>query len=266
MLNKHKFGGLRLILAFDNWPAVLFARLFDRKTGFVAYRKNGLDILIDHRGDDENGTRMCIATDMYRKYLPFFVLPGPTRVLDLGANGGGFPLMLKIEGVELTRIVCVEMNPMTFQRLQLNLATNLGSRGVAINAAVCGMNPDTEIMLKPSRGGTSNGIYVDRADSSADHVSIRTATLQALYDGYFKDEIVDICKVDIENAEYDLIASSPDDLLRKIRYLVIELHDPSRTPALLERIAALGFEELAFDGGPRTLLHGDVRAFRGPVA
>ncbi len=254
MLNKHTFGGLRLILAFDNWPAVLFARLFDRKTGFVAYRKNGLDILIDHRGDDENGNRGCVLppTCIASICLSSCYLDPIRGVLDLGANGGGFPLMLQIAGVELTRIVCVEMNPMTFQRLQLNLATNLGSQGVAINAAVCGMSPDTEIMLKPSRGSTSNSMYADRTDSSADHVSIRTATLQSLYDRYFKDEFVDICKVDIESAEYDLIASSPDDLLRKIRYLVIELHDPSRTPALLERIAALGFEELAFDGGLRT--------------
>ena len=47
-----KFGGLRAILAFDNWPALLLVRLFDRKAGFVAYRKKGLDILIDHRGGD----------------------------------------------------------------------------------------------------------------------------------------------------------------------------------------------------------------------
>jgi len=57
-----KFGGLRAILAFDNWPALLLVRLFDRKAGFVAYRKKGLDILIDHRGGDENGIRQCIAS------------------------------------------------------------------------------------------------------------------------------------------------------------------------------------------------------------
>jgi hypothetical protein len=75
MRKSFKYEGLRAILAFDNWPAVLFARLFDRGTGFVVYRKRGFDILIDHGGGDENGTRSCIATDMYRRYLPHFDLP-----------------------------------------------------------------------------------------------------------------------------------------------------------------------------------------------
>jgi len=266
MLGRAKIGGLRLILAFDNWPSVLFSRLFDRKSGFVVYRKNGLDIVIDHHGDDENGTRTCLATDMYLRYLPSFILAAPARVLDLGANGGGFPLMLKAAGIELARVVSVEMNPLTFLRLQLNLATNLGTAAIAINAAVCGMPQDTETLLKPSRGSSSNSMYADRADSSASHVSVRTTILQALYDQYFENELVDICKVDIESAEYDLFASSPDDLLRKIRYLVIELHDPSRTPQLIEKIAALGFVEITVQEARKTDAYGDVRAFRGPGA
>jgi FkbM family methyltransferase len=266
MLGKFKFEGLRIILKFDNWPAVLFARLFDRKTGFVIYRKNGFDILVDHRGDDENGTRTCLATDMYSRYLSAFVFPRPARVLDLGANGGGFPLMLSIAGIELDRVVSVEMNPLTYLRLRVNLITNLGSSAVAINAAVCGMPQDSEILLKPSRGGTSGSLDTDRADPSISHVSVRTTTLQALYDQYFEDEFVDICKVDIEGAEYDLFASSHDDLIRRMRYLVIELHDPSRTPAFLERLTALGFTEIAVEGGRQDGVNGDVWAFRGPQA
>jgi tRNA1(Val) A37 N6-methylase TrmN6 len=55
---------------------------------------------------------------MYREYLPFFTFSGPARVLDLGANGGGFPLMLRLAGIDLARVVSVEMDPMTFLRLQ----------------------------------------------------------------------------------------------------------------------------------------------------
>lgn len=113
----------------------------------MVYRKDGLDILVDHGGGDENGTRACIATDMYRRYLPLFNLPGPVRVLDLGANGGGFPLMLKLAGVSLARVVSIEMSPLTFSRLQLNLATNLGSTAVAINAAICGPRSASRVSL-----------------------------------------------------------------------------------------------------------------------
>jgi FkbM family methyltransferase len=270
MIYKDKLSGLESIFAFDNWPMLLLGRLFDRKTGFVAYRKKGFDILVDHRGGDQCGTRMCIATDMYRKYLPQFNLTGPVRVLDLGANGGGFPLMLRIAGVELARAVCVEMNPLTFLRLHLNLTTNLGPSAVAINAAVCGMPQDSELMIEPSRGGTGDSMYSGGTESAIFQVPVPTTTLQALYDQYFENEFVDICKIDIEGAEYELFASSPDDLLQKIRYLVMEMHyfhdsGPAKAQVLIERMTALGFVEMTIEEGHKTGAAAEVRAFRGPA-
>lgn len=270
MLGKHSFRGLEAVLAFDNWPMLLFGRLFDRKTGFVAYRKKGFDILVDHRGGDQCGTRMCIATDTYSRYLSSFGLSGPVRVLDLGANGGGFPLMLRIAGLEVARAICVEMNPLTYGRLQVNLATNLGPSAVAINAAVCGIQ-GSEIPIKPSRGGTGDSMYQSHAGSSAQHVLVPTTTFQALYDQYFQNQPIDICKIDIEGAEFDLFASSTDDLLKKIRYLIIEIHyfhdqGPGKAKVLSERLKALGFTDITIEEPHRTNLPAEVRAFAGPEA
>jgi FkbM family methyltransferase len=259
-----KLRGLWAILAFDNWPVIFFGRLFDRNSGFVVYRKKGLDILVDHLGGDENGTRMCIASDMYRKYLPSFALSEPANVLDLGANGGGFPLMLRIGEIEMALAVCVEMNPLTYLRLQLNLTTNLRSSAVAINAAVCGMPQDSNILLKPSRGSTGESMYANRADSSTPHVSVRTTTFQYLCDKYFKNQVVDICKIDIEGAEYELFESTPDDVVRRIKYLIIEFHDSLKTPALMGRIADLGFVDITLERSRRARSTTEVRAFLGP--
>jgi FkbM family methyltransferase len=256
-----KLAGFRDIMAFDNWPMLLLERLIDRGAGMVVYQKNGLEILIDHRGGDEAGTRSCITSDMYRRYLPLFSLSKPSRVLDLGANGGGFPLMLKIAGIELGRVVCVEMNPLTYSRLLLNLTTNIGSSTIAINAAVCGMQPNSEVLLKSSRGGTGESIYTNQADFSMPHVSVRTTTLQALYEQYFSGELLDICKIDIEGAEYDLFESSPDEIIRKIRYLVIEFHDPLRTPAVIKKITDLGFVPVGSSDDHKTGLTNEVRVF-----
>ena len=270
MLGKHSFRGLEAVFAFDNWPMLLVGRVFDRKTGFVAYRKKGFDILVDHHGGDQCGTRMCIATDTYSRYLPLFDLPRPVRVLDLGANGGGFPLMLRIADVELACAVCVEMNPLTYRRLQVNLTTNLGSSAVAINAAVCGTK-GSEIPIQPSRGSTGLSMYQIRAESSAPHVLVPTTTFQTLYDQYFENQYVDICKVDIEGAEFDLFASSPDELLRKIRYLIVEIHyfhdqGPTKAKILLERLKALGFVDITIEETHRTNWVAEVRAFAGPEA
>jgi FkbM family methyltransferase len=271
MLSRSSFHGLGAILVFDNWPMLVLERLCDRKTGLVVYRKKGFDILIDHRGGDQCGTRMCIATDMYRKYLPHFNLQGPVRVLDLGANGGGFPLMLRIEGIEVARAVCVEMNPLTYQRLQLNLATNLGLSAVAINAAVSAMPEGSEIPVLPSRGGTGVSLANNRTETSESHVSVPTTTLQALCDRHFKDELVDICKIDIEGEEYELFESAPDKLLLQIRHLILEMHyfqetSRARGQALIARLTGLGFTDITIEEGHETNPYGEVRAFAGPAA
>jgi FkbM family methyltransferase len=259
--------GLRPILAFDNWPMLLLERLFDRKTGFVGYRKDGRDILIDYHGGDQGGTRMCIVSDTYRRYLPFMNLARPVRVLDLGANGGGFPLMLSIGGMQIERAVCVEMNPMTFLRLQLNLATNLGQSAVAVNAAVSGMPEGSVILLKPNRGSTGESMYANRAEAAAAHVAVKSTTLQSHYDEHFPGEFIDVCKIDIEGAEYEVFSSSSDDLIRKIRFLVIEFHDSTnRMQPLLERLLSMGFTDMTIERGHETSYAAEVRAFRGPMA
>jgi FkbM family methyltransferase len=249
---------------FDNWPMLLLGRVFDRGTGLVVYRKQGLEILIDHRGGDANGTRHCLASSMYRKFLRSFDLRWPVRVLDLGAMGGGFPLLMRIMGIEMAQAVCVEMNPQTYQRLLVNLTANLGPACAGLNAAVCGMEENSELLLKPSRGNSSFSMYTDRADASAPHETVCTTTLQALYDRYFKDELVDICKIDIEGAEYEVFDKSPDELLRRIRYLIVEFHDPQKTPAVIERLTAIGFA--AIQTNERQNRDEKVKAFRGPGA
>src|SRR5262249_11392093 len=108
---RNNILGIRAIFMFDNWPVLLLERLFNRKAGLLIYRTKGMEILMDHLGGDCNGTRACLTTDMYSRYLPHLALHPPIRVLDLGANGGGFLLMLRAAKVEVAQAVCVEMNP-----------------------------------------------------------------------------------------------------------------------------------------------------------
>ncbi len=259
---KGMLANLRVFLQFDNWPTLLLNRVFDRKTGLVVYRKGGLEILIDHRGGDQNGTRTCLATDMYRRYLSRIDRGGAHRVLDLGANGGGFPLLLRLSNIDLAQVVCVEMNRPTWLRLLVNLATNLGDKATGINAAVSGMPADSEILLQPSRGDTGLSVDRNRADSSQPHVAVRTTTLEALYEQHFEGHDIDICKIDIEGAEYGVLGSSSDGMLQKIRNLIIEFHDPAQTPACVSRLLRLGFTEITDQGDAATGEATEVRAFR----
>ncbi len=172
--------------------------------------------------------------------------------------------MLKLEGVNLGSVVSVEMNPATYTRLLVNLASNLGPSAVGINAAVCGTNSPSEIYLTPRRGGTGYGMNGNMVSASLSHVTVKTTTLDSLYNQYFSGKRIDICKIDIEGAEYDLIDSSHDELLRKLRYVVIEFHEPSRTPPVIQRFTELGFSEITDRADRGTGPHTEVRVFCGP--
>ncbi len=240
---------------------LIMARSFDRRTGLVTYRKGSLEILVDHSGGDENGTRTCLVSNMYRKHLNALGTRGPVRVLDLGANGGGFPLLLLLDGYEVEQAVCVEMNPPTALRLLVNLDTNLNGRAIGINAAVCGTNAESEIRIEPSRRQPALSIY-GRPDATAkSSVTVPTVTLSALCERYFPDTSIDICKIDIEGAEYDALESAPDAALHKIKVLIIEFHDPVRTPRLVARLQNAGFIEASPDSDVRTGGNTQVRSF-----
>jgi FkbM family methyltransferase len=258
---RQKLGGFRALLEFDNWPMLLLARTFDRKTGLVTYRKGAHEILVDHNGGDENGTRACLVSDMYRKHLGRIVTQGAVRVLDLGANGGGFPLMLILNGVEVEQAVCVEMNPQTCLRLLVNLATNLDGRATGLNAAVCATDSEDGIRLERSRGSTSLSMYDRSMATSQSQVTVPTTTIARLFERYFPNEAVDICKIDIEGAEYDALMATPIPVLGKIRNLIIEFHDPARTPGCVKRLEDSGFRELQGNDDAKTGENTEVRVF-----
>ena len=174
--------------------------------------------------------------------------------------------MLILEGVKVASVVSVEMNPATYSRLLVNLHSNIGPSAVAINAAACGTDAEPEIWLAASRGSTGYSMNGNMAGGTTPHVAVKTTTFESLYNQYFTARRIDICKIDIEGAEYDLLDSSQDDLLRKIRYLLIEFHDHSRTPAVISRFAELGFSDLTDNRPGRAGEHTEVRFFRGPEA
>ena len=120
----NKINGVREIWKFDNRFEILRKRLFGNQSS-INYRIGDLDFTVDHDAGDANGAREVIATDMYRQFFPFLDLAGPLNVLDIGANNGGFGLLLKYEQIAIKKYVGVEFNPATFMRLKFNIERNI---------------------------------------------------------------------------------------------------------------------------------------------
>lgn len=241
---RNKLRGIREIMQFDNRWQLLASRLFTPGRTSLLYRYRGLEFLTDHAAGDANGAREVLTSDMYRRYLPKMDLAGPLNVLDIGANNGGFPLLLAAEGYEVGRAVCVELNPRTFERLAFNLERNFGGRAEAINAAVCG--EERKIDFASGTGSTSDNIYGRNADSRHEAISVAGRTFDQIAEASFGGERIDICKMDIEGAEFEVFASESFGLLADCRYLLIEIHHSTATPrdTAIKAITSAGFDEI----------------------
>ena len=244
-----KLRGLQEVWQFDNRWWLIFTKTLFRHERLHVYRYQNLEILLDHQAGDANGAREILTTPMYRRYLPLMQLSSSVNVLDLGANTGGFSLLLHSEKVDLKKVAAVEFNPHTFARLQFNLRRNLTCEVAVLNAALCGAQRE---FLVPNRaGGTSDNIYLASSDEPAEQKTlIRGLTFDQICREQFGDETIDVCKMDVEGAEFEVFAESAEhQRLAQCRYLIIEIHEYNqrRAAEVIPIIENFGFVEQPFD-------------------
>jgi FkbM family methyltransferase len=240
MLSR-KLSGILALLRFDNRWSLILDRLLARPISH--YRLGDLEILVDHEGGDANGIRDCLATPMYRSLLAELSLQGrPLKILDLGANVGGFVLLCKNLGYQFEKVVCVELNPNVCRRLHINLARNLGAVATCVNAAVAGNHRVLDLAL--GAGCSGDSIYSRTAFSPQRHL-IDAHTIDSIIENHFGSSAIDLLKMDIEGAEYEVLFSPGHNLMRRCHHVAIELHASDSTKAALEELGRLGFKLVA---------------------
>lgn len=247
-MNKlsQKFHGLKILFKFDNTAQLLLNRLFFPCGGPNIYHLDGLEILVDHSAGDQDGTRSCLIPGLYDPCFEVLDnLPQSLSVLDLGANGGGFLLALKHSGREIRRAVAVELNPHTYSRLALNIQRNIPNNHdhvFAINGAAGGT--DGELRVNLGRG--SVGDSVNGSSTGGEEYHLPCFSFLTLAGHFPENEDIDICKIDIEGAEYSLLENAPIALLRRCKYIIIEIHEISKKSPenLIFLIMSAGFRKV----------------------
>lgn len=247
MTFKTKIAGLRAIRQFDNWIQVIANRILFPNTGCIVYRQGNVEAIVDHFGGDANGVRECLTSPMYRNLIASIVDRGGNvrNILDIGANGGGFALLTYLMGIPLLQVVCVEMNPRVFGRLSFNLYQNL--RGVSINlihGAIAARSGSIELSLgRGSTGETLFGASLVRGNVG----KIELLSLDDIIARAFRDSsVIDLCKIDVEGAEYEVFLGVDCNSVRRILYLIIEIHAmPGQSQnGLIKRLHDLGFDDI----------------------
>lgn len=221
---KTKTDGLAACLRFGNPLQLALARLFFRKTRFVPHRLGGAQFVADQSGGDECGLRPCLVEGMYDPFLAAAGISSagaPLDIADLGANAGGFSLIFAARRLAVRKILAVEMNPLTHSRLRLNLLTNFGPAAVPLNAAVGGR--DGAVQVPFTFGGT--GDSVSSAETTAgSSFEVPMLTLDSLLGAEFPGRSIDLLKMDIEGAEWDVLGSGQCRFLANCKNLIVEIH------------------------------------------
>jgi FkbM family methyltransferase len=138
--------------------------------------------------------------------------------VDVGANIGAVSLFVDSfnkdrEDGNKIKVYAVEPEPNNLYLLNQNIQNNPTENITIVSNAIW----HEEAMVSISnRGGNSS--IVDLEEDSSEVLAI---TLETLFSTYSIEE-VDVMKIDIEGAEFDLIINTPAETLAKINRLVLE--------------------------------------------
>lgn len=179
-------------------------------------------------------------------YMP--PLGEDSLVIDAGAHKGEFAD--EIHSLTGCRCLQVEPHPLLFKDL------NPPSRGSKVHAALSFEDGEQAFSFDSNLEG---GSIARKTDTEAS-VRVKTLSLTSLLRQSEREQ-VDLLKLDIEGAEFDLIAKTPDDVWSQVKQVTVEFHDflPEFQQGNLFKKAATRLSRLGFRMRNMAFqTHGDV--------
>ncbi|MCI4330883.1 MAG: FkbM family methyltransferase [Thermoplasmata archaeon] len=136
-------------------------------------------------------------------------------VIDVGASIGDSPIFFVANGA--AKVIALEPWPITFQRLNANIAANhLEEQIVPLNVA---LGPQPGELRLDDRFESQQHAQVKSFDTGTKVPIVPLSELVERYDVH--DAVL---KLDCEGAEYDAIIGTPRETLRRFRQIQIEYH------------------------------------------
>jgi FkbM family methyltransferase len=169
------------------------------------------------------------------------VEPSDRVILDLGANVGLFSLYAARQAPN-ARIFALEPFPATFNRLlEVVREHQLDERISCLNYAVTGES-GTRMMREDSLPSQQRALVP--AGEHAVGTAVEAKTLSQILQENVLHRI-DLLKIDIEGGEYEVLLSTPPEVLRTIHRIALEYHGdsaPYTKRQIFDRLHEAGFK------------------------
>ena len=169
-------------------------------------------------------------------------------IIDLGANIG-LSVFFFIKKFPDARIVAVEPDAVNFSIMEKNLEKF--SKSVSLLQAAIWPTDGEVSLVEEDDDHTSLGAWGYRTETSKDNsaLSVKAVSIPTIMKQYDMD-FVDILKVDIEGAEYELFEKNYEDWIDKVGLVIIETHDRFKpnSEAVVRKALKGRFDELPMKG------------------
>ncbi len=227
-----------LIRSIANWPTYFLYKYNLTASPVARFAlRSGDTILVPREVLHE--FKEVFFDEAYADGLPLEVPQGST-LIDIGANIGSFSVFA-LSRYPGARVVAFEPDPVNFRHLEANAAL-AGGRLVPVQAAVAGTAGELTFRREAGDKVSTSGSL---KRSQGVEFKVAATTLADVF-SQFGIETCGLLKMDCEGAEYDILYGVPDDVLARIRQMVIEVHDKAapgeNRTALAAHLKARGFQ------------------------
>lgn len=229
---------VNLVRNISNWPTYFAFKYGLTRAPVAHFRlRSGIDVKVPREVLHE--FKEVFFDEAYLTGMPLAVSEGST-LLDIGANIGAFS-MFAIHRLGAGRVIAFEPDPVNFAHLAANAALAPAGRLDAVPEAVAGTTGALTFHRGNEGGVSTSGSLLSTRGTKV------TVTATTLADAFARHGIAQcaLLKMDCEGAEYSVLYGAPDDVLRRIRQMVIEVHDQGTAPRtradLKAHLTAKGF-------------------------
>ncbi len=188
------------------------------------------------------------------EFFPSFELKRLTGiVIDAGAHAGLYTL---VSSLSATVVIALEPDADNFSILKANVNRNGRSNVVLINSALWARNEPVRFY---KRGNSQLGALAKR--KSIVPIVVNALSLESLVEKATQvgTKRVDLLKLDIEGAEFEVVSGSSERAFDRIDRLVAEIHtEHGDVRALTTKLARLGFGYVVMRRPIRKVANRDV--------
>lgn len=157
------------------------------------------------------------------------------RVLDIGGYRGETALFFLLQGAQA--VVCVEPNPALLSDIRQHTEQNGFADKIQVYPVAIGAEAG-QAKLLATTDLINSTITESTSASTPEEIPVSVWTFSQLLEKVGWEE-VDVAKLDCEGCEFGIFASTPDEVLRRVRVWIMEVH--GKVQPILERLRGLGY-------------------------